>query len=278
MKEMLVFGYVGDATSAPHERMVAFAVLLAKEIDYEIVICKARSYSELTELVQHKKVDLAWLPPLSFIALERFGLVLPIATMHRGSHSGFFSVVVVANDSKIPNPRALRGMRAAWVDPHSASGYVLPRIGLQALGVDPRSAFRAEKFWGSHEAVVRAVIEERADFGGTYAGLDSARDIVRAAWLELPGAEDAVRVLATFGAIPTDVVAARSGLDGKPREAITSGLEALSKDALNHPLLHEVFGVDSFVRWAPSAAYDGFKKATMDASSQGLLEGEEREG
>src|SRR5215472_1391722 len=286
MGEMLVFGYVATASAAPYERMVSFAVALSREAGVELPICKASSYAELTQLVQHRKVDIAWLPPLPFIALERFDLVAPLATVQRGGSSAFFSVVIVAADSALSNPRELRGKRAAWVDPHSASGYVLPRIGFMAVGLDPRTAFRSERFYGSHEAVVRAVIEGRADFGGAYAGVDDTGLVTRAPWLELPGAEDAVRVLATFGAIPADVIVARKGLDARTREMVAGALARTGEQEENCPLLREVFGADAFVPWADTtvptdgapdrAGYAEFRQATMEASNQGLVDGEEK--
>jgi phosphate/phosphite/phosphonate ABC transporter binding protein len=274
-RELVLFGYVAQTTRAPHERMVDFALTVSQLSGLELALCEAHSYGELAELVQHKKVDVAWLPPLAFIALERHNLVRPLVTVQRDGHDDFYSVIIVAADSKIRDPRGLKARRAAWVDRYSAAGYVLPRIGLFATGIDPRSAFVAEKFFGSHEGVVRAVVEGRADFGGTYAGTDPSGKIVRGSWLEVPGAENAVRVLATFGTIPNDLIGARPTLKGKAREALTRTLVGLSSDPDRHQMIRDLFGADAFRRWAADEAYGGFKKATMEASENELLDGEE---
>src|ERR1019366_4546477 len=65
MADMVVFGYVAESDSdASRERMVAFAVRLAKLTGLEVVTCRAHSYTELAELVHKDKVDFARLPPI----------------------------------------------------------------------------------------------------------------------------------------------------------------------------------------------------------------------
>lgn len=276
MAEMLVFGYVAEGDSdTVRERIGAFAVIVAKLAGVEIVTCRAHNYTELAELVHHEKVDFAWLPPIPYIALARHKRVTPLASLLRAGHSEFYSVLIVRNDSWIATPRDLVSKRAAWVDPHSASGYVLPRIALAAIGVDPRTAFVAERFYASHEAVVRVVLAGDVDFGATYAGLDEEGVVGRGVWMDVPGAENAIRVLATFGAIPADVFAARSNVTEALRERVTRALILAAKDGKNQLLLRDLFGVDEFRRGAPPG-YDGFRDATMRASDEGLLEGEPR--
>jgi phosphate/phosphite/phosphonate ABC transporter binding protein len=275
MADMLVFGYVAeDGSDAARERMAAFAIIVANLSSLEIVTCRAHSYTELAAFVHKAKVDFAWLPPIPYIALARHDRVTPLVSLRRAGHSEFYSVLVVRADSKIANPRDLQGKRAAWVDPHSASGYALPRIGLSAVGVDPRVAFSAEKFLGSHEGVIRAVVSRRADFGATHGGLDEEGTIGRGAWLDMPGADRAIRVLATFGAIPADLIAARSDLEVATRERLTRAFMVAVKEPKNRLLLRDLFGVDEFRRGA-APGYQEFREAVMRASSEGLLEGEE---
>jgi phosphonate transport system substrate-binding protein len=274
MADMVVFGYVAESDSdASRERMVAFAVRLAKLTGLEVVTCRAHSYTELAELVHKDKVDFARLPPIPYLALVRHDRVTPLVSARREGRAEFYCVLVVRRDAPIANPRDLEGKRAAWVDPHSASGYVLPRIALAAVGVDPRVAFREEKFYQSHDAVLRAVLEGRADFAATFAWLDREGNVGRGAWLEIPGAEDAFRALATFGAIPADVIAARSQLDEATRERIAAALLRLVEE--DPALLQDVFGADE-LRRGPSPGYAEFGEAVMRASSGGLLEGEEK--
>jgi phosphonate transport system substrate-binding protein len=273
--DLVVFGYVAsDATEAHRERMTAFAAALSKVAKVELAVCRARNYTEITELVLKKQVDFAWLPPLPYIALSRKDAVEPLVSVVREGHGEFYSVLVVRADSTIKSPRDLVGARAAWVDPHSASGYVLPRIGLSAVGVDPRTAFREERFYRSHDKVVRAVIDRRADFAATFGGLEAGGALARGAWSAAEH-QGKVTVLATFGAIPPDVIAARSDLPTYVSESLTHAFTHTSGEAELHSLAREILGATEFKRGTPEG-YLEFCRATMRASDDGLLEGEEK--
>ena len=142
---------------------------------------------------------------------------------------------------------------------------------LAALGLDPRTAFGEERFYGSHEAVVRAVVGGRADFGATYARLDRSGEVVNGAWADLPGAEAATRVLIAFGSVPNDVILARSSLPEDVREKVTRGLLGICHDVDGGLLVRDLFGVHEFRRWTP-ASYEALRKITADALTEGILD------
>ncbi len=93
----------------------------------------------------------------------------------------------VLERSGLRSPQDLAGVRAAWVDRQSVSGYLLIRAHLRGLGIMPERAFTSDRFFGSHEAVVRAVVEDSADVGATFIHLDERpgrqeQRILRAGW------------------------------------------------------------------------------------------------
>jgi len=136
--EAVAFGYVADdAMNERHARAAAFAAAISKLAGCAVSAERVASYAQLTERMLRGEVDFAWLPPVPYIALSRRNAAEPLVHLVRDGRSEFYAVLVVRRDSKIENPRDLEGKRAAWVDPHSASGYVLPRIGLSAVGIDP---------------------------------------------------------------------------------------------------------------------------------------------
>jgi phosphonate transport system substrate-binding protein len=274
--DLVVFGYVAtDATEAHRLRMTAFAAELSKLAKVELAVCRAKNYTEIAELVLRRQVDFAWLPTVPYIALSRRQAVDALVSLVRDGHTEFYSVLIVRSDSAIKSPLDLVGQRAAWVEPHSASGYVLPRIGLAAVGVDPRTAFREERFYRSHEKLVRAVLDRRADFGATYGGLDDSSTLSRGAWA-VAEVQGKISVLATFVAIPPDVIAARSDLPAYVSESITHALTHAASEPALETLAKELFGATSFRRGTPEG-YLEFCRATMRASEEGLLEGEEKQ-
>ena len=273
--DVLVFGYAAyGASTSMRERIAQFSLALGTHANAELAVYEAESYEDLARAVVAGEVDLAWLPPLAFIALERRGAVAALVSAMRGGDTAFYSAIIVARDSELHSPEDLAGARAAWVDRYSASGYVVPRVGLAAVGIDPRVAFAEERFWHSHEAVVRAVASGRADFGATYAGVGAGGTITRGSWMDVPGADGAVRVLVQFGAIPGDVVAARTALPEARRVRLMQALLTLSLEEEHCLVLYDAFGIDE-LRSFSTAGYDSLRRLAEEASKRGLLEGDE---
>ncbi len=267
-----VFGYgAGGTSSALRSRFAQFSELLAKKSKLEISLFESSSYEELATAVVSGYVDVAWLPPIPYIALERHGAVAPLVQLHRGGRSTFHSVLVVRADSRFHAPNDLVRARAAWVDRYSASGFVVPRVALANLGVDPRSAFSEQRFWRSHESAIRVVVGGRADFAATYAGVGPDGAIERGPWLDVKGAADAVRVIAVLGEIPGDIVAVHAGLDPAKRQCLTTALLAISHDKRSRLLANDAFGVDEFQPFE-AAGYIELRQLTESASDAGLLD------
>ena len=268
----LAFGYAGRAAAAASRRkMDEFARLLGQLAGVGLTAVSFDAYDALADAAHRGFLDLAWMPPIPFLTLWRRGEVTPVVAHHRGGASQFHGVLIVRADSPIRNPVGLRGTRAAWVDRRSASGFVLPRVELAHLGVDPRTAFASERFYGSHEAVVRAVVGGRADFAATYARLDRSGAAVNGAWVDLPGAEESVRVLIALGKIPGDVTAARHDLDPRVREAVTRAMVRVCHDVEGSMLVRDAFGVHEFRRWRDEG-YDAFRNLVDTAAASGLLD------
>jgi phosphonate transport system substrate-binding protein len=270
---VLAFGYVApNVTPRARLDMAQFWIEIGVAAHLEIIVTEMPSYAELTKELLQEHVDFAWLPPIPFVALERRKGAVPLVTHKRNGSSHFHGVLITHKSSGIRKPEEVVGKRAGWIDPHSASGYVLPRIELAALGIDPNTAFPHERFYRSHDALIRAVLERRADFGGTWLGRDSSGAIVRAPWQDMVGGE-AIRIVQTFGAIPSDTIAARPGLALSDAENVKTALIAASKEIPD--LVRDIFGVDEFAPWT-AEGYDVLRRSTMQASDRGLIEGNEK--
>lgn len=161
-------------------------------------------YPSLLEAMSAGALDLAWLPPIVAMRAAAGGRSLPIVLPVRRGVSSFHSALFTTVGSAVQRPPDLNGVRAAWVDRQSASGYLLIRAALRAQGVDLEQAFAEEHFFGSHEAVVRAVLAGTADVGATFLHHDaSGTGVWRAGW-----GDANVHIIARVGPIPSDVIAA----------------------------------------------------------------------
>src|SRR4051812_34400680 len=152
---------------------------LSVRVGRTIVPRVAIAYDELNPMFEKGEVDLGWLPPLSFLRLRQKGLARTLLVNQRHGTQAFNAVLAVRSGSRHYSLDRLQGARAAWVDPYSASGYVLSRVELAGRGIDPRTTFGEERFLGSHDAAARAVLEGRSDIVGTFAVYEGDR-IVRA--------------------------------------------------------------------------------------------------
>jgi phosphonate transport system substrate-binding protein len=188
-------------------------------------------YHRLLEAMDVGHVDVAWLPPILAANAMIRGLAVPFALPVRGGVTSYSTALFAREDSPIHDVRDLVGARAAWVDRQSASGYLLIRAHLRAIGVDLERAIVADRFTGSHEEVAQAVIDGSADVGASFVHLDPADDRpLRAAW-----GDARVRVLAHAGPIPADVIARSRRLDDRSQRriehALVAGLSPRLRDA-----------------------------------------------
>lgn len=267
--QLTVFGFASDgASSTLRNRFAQFSVVLAKLLGGEVALFEASSYGELASAVVSQYVDVAWLPPIPFVALERQRAVVPLVHLRRGGTTSFRSALIVRADSAIQNIADLEGKRAAWVDRHSASGFVIPRIELAKAGLDVRDALGRQRFFQSHEAVVRAVGAGLADFGATYAGVAADGAIARGPWIETNAP---IRVVALLGEIPGDVVGARADSGLPTRERLRDALLRVSREGKSKLLAHGAFGAGEFHTFAPGG-YVELQREMEEASAKGLLD------
>ena len=273
MKPLVVLGYASaEARSKTRKRMTDLATRLGELCELDVGVTPVASYEKLAQLVVKREIDLAWLSPIVLVSLARNKQVAPLVSLVRDTKTTYTCALLVSPTSHISTYEELHGKRAAWVDKHSAAGYVLPRIELARNGVKG-SSLGEERMYGSHEGVVRAVASGRADFGATYARLDPSGMVV-GPWTRTPGLAKSVRVMTTFGDVPPDAIAARYDMDKALRERIVRGLRAMTKGWDDREIISDVFGANDF-DVPKRAAYEELRKNVYHAYKRGILEGDE---
>lgn len=267
----IVFGLVvPSAGSGKGERVDALTDWITERVGIPVERRDAASYEALANDVREGRIDVAWLPPIVFVRLG--DVVKPLGSILRGGDGksrGYEAALVVNANSRIKNIDALRGTRAGWVDRWSAAGFVLPRVKLALLGVDPRTLFRTEQFHGSHRSAIKALLAGACDVAGTFASADADGNVTQGAWSEIEGAE--VRVLATFGAIPPDVFAVRTVVAEKVGYKVFDALKAAATDEKMRENLREAFGGDEIIDGL-APGYESLKKALEMAAARGIFD------
>lgn len=265
----LSFGLAVSTRSAETTAKIeALARWMKENARIEIEGRPAASYEELVRNVREGSIDIAWLPPVAYAWLaER---VTAIGSIARGGKTSYSAALVVREDSPAKSLSDLKDLRAGWADPWSAAGYVVPRLELVRAGISPSSAFRSETFHGSHRDALLALKRSECDVVGTYArtpeGDAQARE---GAWTEIDGLS--VRVLATFGAIPPDVVAVRRNLGPREHDLVSSALRSACQDEAGRKLFSAVFDGDE-LREGTEPGHDELRRAYEKGVARGLFD------
>lgn len=265
----LVFGLVETAPEGKADAAFGHLSAWMREHDDVDVVRKCwPTYRALAESVRAGESDIAWLPPVAYAWLAE--AVTPLGCILRGSATTYSAALVTLETSKLHALADLAGARAGWVDPWSAAGYVVPRLELARAGINPSSTFRTETFYGSHREALLALSRGECDVAGTYArSSEPGGQAKEGAWSELEGVD--VRVLATFGSIPGDVIAARRNLPPAAYEQALTALRHACTDAEGRPLVRAVFGGDD-LHEGIDTGHEALRKAYESATSKGLFD------
>jgi phosphonate transport system substrate-binding protein len=182
------------------------------------------SYAELERVLETGEAHAAWAPPVLCARVENAGGATVLRAQRMGS-SSYRSALLCRGERSIDlkslNMRsAANPIRAAWVAPYSAAGYLMPRRHLRNRGARVEEILD-ERFHGSFRACFDAVIEGDADLTASYVGRRGS------GYIDLCGDHAAeLRVLAWTDEIPNDGIVVGSGLSDEMRADVTAALDA----------------------------------------------------
>lgn len=234
--------------SEPVTRLRAFlADVTGRATDVTI----SKSYEVLARNLLSGAIDAAWAPPLVCAQTEPRGARV-LARVVRHGKSEYRSALLVRKGEQGPL-RSLVGKRAAWVDPHSVAGYLLPAAFLRSQGLDPARSFKHQFFAGSYPAALGAVLSEHADVAPIHSLDEGGPHLRESLRLAAPGFEDAFELLALTDSTPGDgvVLGPRAPDVGDP---LAEGLLSLSEVTGGKELLDDIFHADAFEA-APAMGY-----------------------
>jgi len=206
-------------------RVRAFVEALTATLGSEVDLHQAADYRALVSALDQGLVQFAWLPPLSAARVVRSGSIVPAAIAVRHGATSYLTGLIALERSGIREVGDLRGLRAAWVDRESASGYVVIRAALRQMGVSLVDAFAEDLFVRSHAEVARAVDSGRADVGATCFNISSGSvQLARHTYTSPGGALRGVRIVAQAGPIPSDMFAVHKAVPAPVLAKIQMGL------------------------------------------------------
>ncbi|MDA1101625.1 MAG: phosphonate ABC transporter, permease protein PhnE [Proteobacteria bacterium] len=140
---------------------------VSREIGMPINLVRCENYGEAIAALASGAAALGWLGPQAYVEAAREGRVEPFAVgvPLGGGSPNYQSLFVVRDDSAITTLAEVRGRRIAVGDPHSTSGYNVPRRELADIGIriDSGSDFIKIVQASNHDEALRMVIDGVVD-------------------------------------------------------------------------------------------------------------------
>lgn len=179
------------------------------------------SYADLADAVTRALVDLAWLPPAVYVRVRATPGVRPVAVLERSGATGYRCALLVRTGT-FESIDDVVGARAAWVDPWSAAGYLVPRAMLASRGLDLGRAIASERFAGSYDAAIDALTVRVADIAGAFCTVDRDGKLLDRGWSSVAP----VRVLELSPPIPADLLCTTASISADGACDIEAALTA----------------------------------------------------
>ncbi len=200
------------------------------------------SYSLLMDDFSFGKVQIAWLPPLTYLYANQRQLAdVILLTNHFGvyQYGTQFMANVESNFTPYYDPISgynsvdavtalsqFEGLRPCWIEPQSASGYIVPAGLIEMNGIHTLPPVITQ----NHSAVIRALyIKGICDFGATFSYSGDPRT-ASAVQQDLPDATNRILIIwRSDPIIPNLNLSFATGLNESDRQALTSAFLDIAK-------------------------------------------------
>lgn len=145
---------------------------LSEHMKVQMRFILAPDYLTMGRLMENQMVDLAWFTPASYRRIGKKVGAIGLCKPFRRGRGTYRPIIVVRNDSPARKLKDLEGKRFAYVERNSTSGFVVPNLMLQQIGVkDPLGFFSEIAFTYAHTSSLRGVASGKYDAAAVYEGL-----------------------------------------------------------------------------------------------------------
>jgi ABC-type phosphate/phosphonate transport system substrate-binding protein len=193
---------------------------LASELGIDVRVHVAADYGELQRDALANTAELVWAPAAVIAQLDEVRALLRAV---RGGFGRYHSAIVARADKRV-TVDTLRGLKAAWVDPLSAGGYLLPLAWLRGQGIEPNLVFDQQDFLGSHRAVVDAVLDGKYDIAAVSTPSREEAALQKCLAFYAGGAAERLRVIGVSDSAPCDALIITTKLDAAAADRIVQKL------------------------------------------------------
>ena len=208
-----------------------FKKWMEAETGFHFDVTVPNNYVAVIEALGSKKADIAFLTTSGYnIAFKKYAVKAHFITVNPDGKTNYRGQFIVRADSNIKTLQDLNGKKIAYVDPSSASGYIMPAHLLKQKNIKPSEVV----FAGKHDAVVTMLYQKQVEAGATYYAppengeIQDARHLVK---VQYPDVESQIKILDFTSELPNDALVFRNDLEA----ALSTKLEAAIEKWIQTP-------------------------------------------
>lgn len=229
----------------------AFSDYFKKQTGLSVKTFIATDYTALIEAMRSGRVDFAFLPPFSFVKAEEIAGAKVLMKSVRNGQPLLYSALITRADKGINKVEDAKGKNIAWVDPASATGFIVPKAALLKKGLDPDKFFNRQVYAGSHDALVLAVVNGTVDVGATFSNDAKGEMGSWKQFLKSPAEQKKIKVLLVTDPIPGDTMATTAKFEKDNKELVEKTvklLEEMGKNPEGKKILTALYRIDAMVK------------------------------
>lgn len=231
-----------------HALLAEWRAYLEARLQRPVEFVQRDSYRETMDQIRKQQLEFAWICDYPYLALKDDVRLLATA-LYQGRPTYRSYLIVPSSDTRTRSITDLKGAVFAYADPHSNTGYVVPRHALLQAGVDPGQFFRRTFFTWSHRKAIESVAARLAQG----AAVDSyVWDSLLRVQPELANRTRIVWRSEEYGFPP---FVARRGVSEREFAAFQQALFGMGSDPAGRALLARL-DLDGFIAGSPRL-YDG---------------------
>lgn len=249
---------LGEVKAA--ERAGTLQAFLEEVLARPVEVRVPPSYDALAKELLSGRVDAIWGPPFVCARLEAMGVRVLVRGI-RGGQASYRAALVCRKEAPL-SLDGLAGHTAAWVDRDSVGGYLLAVAHLRSKRLEPAKLFFRQRFVGTYEAALRAVLDGEETLTSVYAPASPSEGQPETGADDvLPGASDGLKVLALTDASPNDGIALSMELSPELTRSLETAFLGMAKGP-HQATLAEVFNLEGFEP-APRMGYRALYRVSL---------------
>jgi phosphonate transport system substrate-binding protein len=260
------------------QRIQPLKQYLENTLHMPVEMVETTNYGVVIEAFRAHKIDAASISPFSYVLATQKAPIEAIV-MHGGENGGpaaYTGSLGVPANSPIHSMQDVikhaKELTISFVDPASASGFLVQNAYLQSLGIDPQKGFRKVLFTQNHLASVMTLKAGKVDVG-------AVNERMLSRWVQSGKLKAGdIRILWTSPSIPNQPIAVIKTLPAEFKEELRRVfLDLYQKDrkAFEAQVSKTFAGLGSlrqpYVR-ADDSMFDGLRQMARNVPNLSLLE------